>query len=125
MKNDQEIKKRITELINSREMTITAFAELIGTTRNNLSVVLNSDDKWVSSSVLRGIATLSVDMNWLFYGTGSMDGELIAENKEIGDLKRESIRKQDLINSLERILKDKGYRLASICFLTSESSGVK
>ena len=106
MKNDQEIKKRITELISSREMTITAFAELIGTTRNNLSVVLNSDDKWVSSSVLRGIATLSVDMNWLFYGKGSMDGELIAENKEIGDLKRESIRKQDLINSLERILKD-------------------
>tara|TARA_Y100001938_G_scaffold141438_1_gene211155 strand:+ start:190 stop:510 length:321 start_codon:yes stop_codon:yes gene_type:complete len=106
MKNDQEIKKRITELINSREMTITAFAELIGTTRNNLSVVLNSDDKWVSSSVLRGIATLSVDMNWLFYGTGSMDGELKAENKEIGDLKRESIRKQDLIDSLERILKD-------------------
>ena len=106
MKNDQEIKKRITELINSREMTITAFAELIGTTRNNLSVVLNSDDKWVSSSVLRGLATLGVDMNWLFYGTGSMDGELKAENKEIGDLKRESIRKQDLINSLERILKD-------------------
>ena len=106
MKNHQEIKKRITDLISSREMTITAFAELIGTTRNNLSVVLNSDDKWVSSSVLRGLATLSVDMNWLFYGTGSMDGELIAENKEIGDLKRESIRKQDLINSLERILKD-------------------
>ena len=106
MKNDQEIKKRITELINSREMTITAFAELIGTTRNNLSVVLNSDDKWVSSSVLRGLATLGVDMNWLFYGTGSMDGGLKVENEEIGDLKRESIRKQDLINSLERILKD-------------------
>ena len=106
MKNDQEIKKRITELINSREMTITAFAELIGTTRNNLSVVLNSDDKWVSSSVLRGLATLGVDMNWLFYGTGSMDGELKAENEEIEDLKRESIRKQDLIDSLERILKD-------------------
>ena len=106
MKNDQEIKKRITELINSREMTITAFAELIGTTRNNLSVVLNSDDKWVSSSILRGLATLGVDMNWLFYGTGSMDGELKVENEEIEDLKRESIRKQDLINSLERILKD-------------------
>ena len=106
MGNDQEIKKRITELINSKGMSITDFAELIGTTRNNLSVVLNSDDKWVSSSILRGLATLGVDMNWLFCGTGSMDGELKAENEEIEDLKRESIRKQDLINSLERILKD-------------------
>ena len=106
MKNDQEIKKRITELINSKGMSITDYAELIGTTRNNLSVVLNSDDKWVSSSILRGLATLGVDMNWLFYGTGSMDGGLKAENEEITDLKRESIRKQDLINSLERILKD-------------------
>ena len=106
MGNDQEIKKRITELINSKGMSITDYAELIGTTRNNLSVVLNSDDKWVSSSILRGLATLGVDMNWLFYGTGSMDGGLKVENKEITDLKRESIRKQDLINSLERILKD-------------------
>ena len=106
MGNDQEIKKRITELINSKGISITDFAELIGTTRNNLSVVLNSDDKWVSSSILRGLTTLGVDMNWLFYGTGSMDGELKAENEEITDLKRESIRKQDLINSLERILKD-------------------
>ena len=106
MENDREMKKRITELIISKGMSITDFAELIGTTRNNLSVVINTNDKWVSSSILRGLATLGVDMNWLFYGTGSMDGGLKVENEEIGDLKRESIRKQDLINSLERILKD-------------------
>ena len=69
---DSEIKSRIIEIINSSGGNHSQFARSIGITPGNLAVVLSSEDKGVSASMLRGITALGVNMEWLFKGAGEM-----------------------------------------------------
>lgn len=92
------IKERIKTLIKERGETITSFAEKAGLTRNNLSIVLNAKDGHASSAIIYKLAEMDVDLNWLFHGTNKNESK-------IEELEQELQRKQDLIDSLERILK--------------------
>ncbi len=82
MVNDNEMKLRIRKIIKEEGDTITSFAKKIGGTRNNLSIVLNSEVKPVSSTILRGIANLGYDMNYIYRGENSKNDLQVWEKEK-------------------------------------------
>ena len=72
---DKDIKQRIKDLIAENGHTITSIAEKMGVSRNNLSVVLNSKEGHVSASLIRGMAEMGWDLNYIFRGEKIGGGE--------------------------------------------------
>ena len=60
------------DVINATRESRSAFAKSISMTPNHLSVVLNNEDKIVSINMVKELAKLGVNLNWLISGIGAM-----------------------------------------------------
>lgn len=108
---DKEIKERIVEYINSTKKTRTEFASKISMTPNHLSVVLNNNEKGVTFNLVKELAKLGVNLNWLISGIGSMlvnDSEDSSKLKEeVETLKKQLFGAEEVIKFCHTALLDK------------------
>ena len=69
---DKEIKDRLRTLINERGGNVSKFSRDIKVSSAYFASELNSDDKGVSSTILKALTTINVNKNGLLTGKGSM-----------------------------------------------------
>ena len=110
---DTDIKKRIAEVMESSGKNKSEFAREMGVTPNYLAGVLTNSTKGVSATLLKGLAFMGININWVITGKGEMligDSENVknhlrkAENR-IADLMRDLDRTRFLANDLKKMWK--------------------
>ena len=105
---DVEIKLRIREVIMERGGNASELARNMKISPAYLASVLNSQDKGVSSRLLKGFASIEVDPYWLLTGNATMDiGDDSGETLE--SWKKKAIEYEIKIHELERKLDRMGY----------------
>ena len=82
---DASIKKRIAAVIDKSGKTKSQFARDMGVTPNYLATVLTNPSKGLSATMLKALANMGVNVNWVITGKGD---ELI-ENGESWKIKAE------------------------------------
>jgi len=111
---DTDIKKRILEVMESSGKNKSEYAREMGVTPNYLAAVLTNPTKGVSATLLKGLAEMGVNVNWLVTGKGDpLTGNGIsfknrAEKAEmrVHDLERDLSHANFLANKLESMWKD-------------------
>ena len=68
---DKEIKDRITELVASRGGNRSKLAQEMGIQPGHIGMIMTTDTG-ISASLYKAFASIGVNMNWLFNGTGEM-----------------------------------------------------
>ena len=105
---DVEIKLRIREVIVDRGGNASELARKMKISPAYLASVLNSQDKGVSSRLLKGFASIDVDPYWLLTGNATMNiGEKSGETLE--SWKKKAIDYESKILSLEKKLDRMAY----------------
>jgi transcriptional regulator with XRE-family HTH domain len=67
---DTDIKNRIEKVLLESGMNKSEFARNMGVTPNYLAAVLTNPTKGVSATLLKGLAEMGVNVNWLVTGKG-------------------------------------------------------
>jgi len=110
---DTDIKKRILEVMESSGKNKSEFAREMGVTPNYLAAVLTNPTKGVSATLLKGLASMGVNVNYLMTGEGEMligDGAeykrlLMKSENRVADLERDLDRAYYLADKLEKMYK--------------------
>jgi len=110
---DTDIKKRILEVMESSGKNKSEFAREMGVTPNYLAAVLTNPTKGVSATLLKGLASMGVNVNYLMTGEGEMligDGAeykrlLMKSENRVADLERDLDRAHYLADKLEKMYK--------------------
>ena len=92
---DAAIKKRISAVIEESGKNKSQFARNMGVTPNYLTTVLTNPSKGLSATMLKALAKMGVNVNWLITGKGD---ELIG-NGESWNIKAEKAEAE--VNSLK------------------------
>jgi len=109
MEKDQEIKRRILDVVEVHKGNQSDFARAINLKPSHLSMILSSSTTGLSAAVLKSFADYGVDMNWLLTG----DGEVMRNRtpakeyeKQISELEQQVRDANNLINYLERFIRN-------------------
>ena len=108
MEKDQEIKRRILDVVEVHKGNQSDFARAINLKPSHLSMILSSSTTGLSAAVLKSFADYGVDMNWLLTGEGDiMRGVTSQEYEEqISDLQQEVRDANSIIKYLERSIRN-------------------
>ena len=87
---DADIKKRISVVIEESGKNKSQFAREMGVTPNYLATVLTNPSKGLSATMLKALANMGVNVNWVITGKGD---ELIG-NGESWKIKAEKAEKE-------------------------------
>ena len=87
---DADIKERIAAVIEESGKNKSQFARDMGVTPNYLATVLTNPSKGLSATMLKALANMGVNVNWVITGKGD---ELI-ENGESWKIKAEQAEKE-------------------------------
>ena len=69
---DENIKRRLRELIKSRSKNATALARQMGVNPPYFVSMLNSPEKGISATIYKALLKINVNINWLINGKGNM-----------------------------------------------------
>ena len=119
-KKDEDIKKRIREIIKVRGGNASALARSINLNSAYFVSMLNSPEKGISATVYKALAKVKVNLNWLVNGEGDIgigdesdnsfqswkDRALTAE-KTIQEYERDNENLNFLVKNLERMILEK------------------
>ena len=119
-KKDEDIKKRIREIIKVRGGNASALARSINLNSAYFVSMLNSTEKGISATVYKALAKVKVNLNWLVNGEGDIgigdesdnsfqswkDRALTAE-KTIKEYERDNENLNFLVKNLERMILEK------------------
>ena len=119
-KKDEDIKKRIREIIKVRGGNASALARSINLNSAYFVSMLNSTEKGISATVFKALAKVKVNLNWLVNGEGNIgigdesdnsfqswkDRALTAE-KTIKEYERDNENLNFLVKNLERMILEK------------------
>lgn len=110
MKKDTEIKQRISLIIDDIGGNMSELGRRLDLKPGHLSMVM-STDSGISATVLKNLAAIGINMNWLMSGIGSEIWVADLNPNEEAELRITAISNElkdanTLINSLERILKN-------------------
>ena len=117
---DEDIKKRIREIIKVRGGNASALARSINLNSAYFVSMLNSPEKGISATVYKALAKVKVNLNWLVNGEGDIgigdesdnsfqswkDRALTAE-KTIKEYERDNENLNFLVKNLERMILEK------------------
>ena len=117
---DEDIKKRIREIIKVRGGNASALARSINLNSAYFVSMLNSPEKGISATVYKALAKVKVNLNWLVNGEGNIgigdesdnsfqswkDRALTAE-KTIKEYERDNENLNFLVKNLERMILEK------------------
>ena len=111
---DADIKKRIAAVIEESGKNKSQFAREMGVTPNYLATVLTNPSKGLSATMLKALANMGVNVNWVITGKGdeliengeSWKIEAERAKKEIVALKRDMDSAHALAKSLQEQVKD-------------------
>ena len=117
---DEDIKKRIREIIKVRGGNASSLARSINLNSAYFVSMLNSPEKGISATVYKALAKVKVNLNWLVNGEGDIgigdesdnsfqswkDRALTAE-KTIQEYKRDNENLNFLVKNLERMILEK------------------
>ena len=109
MEKDQEIKRRILDVVEVHKGNQSDFARAINLKPSHLSMILSSSTTGLSAAVLKSFADYGVDMNWLLTGEGEiMRNRTPAKEyeKKISGLEQQVRDANNLINYLERFIRN-------------------
>ena len=67
---DADIKKRISAVIEESGKNKSQFAREMGVTPNYLATVLTNPSKGLSATMLKALANMGVNVNWVITGKG-------------------------------------------------------
>ena len=67
---DTDIKKRILKVVENSGKNKSQFARKMGVTPNYLATVLTNPSKGLSATMLKALANIGVNVNWLITGNG-------------------------------------------------------
>jgi len=100
---DADIKLRIREVIEARGGNASQLARDMDISAPYFGSILNSQDKGVSATLLKAIAGIGININWLLSGIGNMnsDEEL---GTELDSWKSKAVKNEITILSLEKKL---------------------
>ena len=102
------LKDKIVAIYKALGITQAEFCRRTGINVSNLSTILSNNEKGVSASMIYGVAKIpNLNMNWFLKNEGDMFADKIEEKhkKELEKVKEKLRDADNLINSLERILK--------------------
>ena len=102
------LKDKIVAIYKQLGITQAEFCRRTGINVSNLSTILSNNEKGVSASMIYGVAKIpNLNMNWFLKDEGDMFADEIEEKhkKELEKVKEKLRDADNLINSLERILK--------------------
>ena len=102
------LKDKIVAIYKQLGITQAEFCRRTGINVSNLSTILSNNEKGVSASMIYGVSKIpNLNMNWFLKDEGSMFIDEIEEKhkKELSKVKEKLRDANNLINSLERILK--------------------
>ena len=106
---DTDIKKRILEVMESSGNNKSEFARNMRVTPNYLAAVLTNPTKGVSATLLKGLAEMGVNVNWLVTGKGDPligNGESFKERAEKAEARIQTLEDDlDKSNFLAKELK--------------------
>ena len=119
-KKDEDIKKRIREIIKVRGGNASALARSINLNSAYFVSMLNSPEKGISATIYKALAKANVNLNWLVSGEGDIgigdesdnsfqswkDRALTAE-KTIKEYERDNENLNFLVKNLERMILEK------------------
>ena len=94
-------KTRLKEFVASTEMNQAEFARSIGVTPSYLGSVFSVEKKGLSATIIKGFANAGFDVQWLLTG----ESKLAEANEHITKLENQLRDANNLIDSLERILR--------------------
>ena len=100
---DAEIKTRIREVIESRGGNASKVAKSMDLSPAYFSTVLSQLDKGISSTILKSLANIGVDINWLFTGDGKMN-TLDEDGESLLSWKKKAIVAETRVDFLEQKL---------------------
>ncbi len=117
---DEDIKKRIREIIKVRGENASALARNMNLNPAYFVSMLNSPEKGISATVYKALAKVKVNLNWLVNGEGDIgigdesdnsfqswkDRALTAE-KTIQEYERDNENLNYLVKNLERMILEK------------------
>ena len=117
---DEDIKKRIREIIKVRGGNASSLARSINLNPAYFVSMLNSPEKGISATVYKALAKVKVNLNWLVIGEGDIgigdesdnsfqswkDRALTAE-KTIQEYKRDNENLNFFVKNLERMILEK------------------
>ena len=117
---DEDIKKRIRDVIRLRGGNASALARSINLNSAYFVSMLNSPEKGISATVYKALAKVNVNINWLVDGEGDIgigdesdnsfqswkDRALTAE-KTIKEYERDNENLNFLVKNLERMILEK------------------
>ena len=111
---DANIKERISAVIKGSGKNKSQFAREMGVTPNYLATVLTNPSKGLSATMLKALANMGVNVNWVITGKGDeliSDGEswkIKAEKAEaeVNALKRDMDSANNLAETLKKMWKE-------------------
>ena len=105
---DENIKQRIREVIEIRGGNASELARAMKISPAYLASVLNSQDKGVSSTLLKAFCSIAIDPYWLITGNGKMNiGDESGETLE--SWKKKALEYETKIQKLEKKLDRMAY----------------
>ena len=116
---DEDIKKRIRDVIRLRGGNASALARSMSLNSAYFVSMLNSPEKGISATVYKSLLKINVNINWLISGEGSMSLEdefydtfkswkdrALAAEKDNEKYERDIDNLHFLIKNLERMIRD-------------------
>ena len=105
LEKDVSIKSRIGEIVADRGGNRTKLADEMQISPAYLASVINSPDKNVTSKLLKAVASIDINLNWLVDGVG----EMYMNIESLDSWKKRAVENEITILSLEKKLEKLAY----------------
>ena len=90
LEKDADIKKRIAAVIKESGKNKSQFARDMGVTPNYLATVLTNPSKGLSATMLKALANMGINVNWIITGNGNKWANNSGEDWKIKATKAEA-----------------------------------